>query len=281
MARSSGPKVSCHNTLPPLPSDCLLPKFTIPRLSTEFDLDTAIHKFATDTFATDPFLGIPIEFADLAVYSFPPTENAYKEADLRYMPDLVDISQALSLPSAQAYVRARPDEPAKQKPAADPRLFYVRSPFFESDDDPQIREQIEAAFAGQPPSGRVCLIRRAPELRALQIRGAETINPLDRQKVLLLSHQKRFLKTVPRPDGLAEGEAVTAVRAYHVSLEQVRGKCYIKHDRDGSLCQLGVIDSRYSLKGLSKKEMEEEAVTATPVEFLQEGERGLGAELND
>jgi hypothetical protein len=275
MSRSSAPKVSCRNTLPPLPSDCLLPKFALPRLLTDFDLDSALHKFATDAFVTDPFLGIPVEFADLAVYAFPPTEDAYKEADLRYMPDLVDISQALSLPSAQAYARARPEETARQRPAADPRSFYARSPFFDADDDPQIREQIEAAFGGEAPPGRVCLIRRAPELRSLQIRGAETINPMDRRRVLLLSNQKKFLKTVARPAPGADGEPVAAARAYHVSLEQVRARCYIKWDADRSICQLGVIDSKYSLKALSKKEMEEEAVTATPVEFLQEGERGL------
>jgi hypothetical protein len=277
----SGPKISCRNTLPPLPSDCLLPKFAIPHLSTDFDLDASIHKFATDTFVPDPFLGIPVEFADLAIYSFPPTEDAYKEADLRYMPELVDSSQALALSTTQAYARARPDEPAKAKPTTDPRSFYVRSPFFETDDDPQIRDQLEAAFGGHVPPGRVCLIRRAPELRGLQIRGAETINPMDRRKVLLLSHQKKFLKTVAKPTGAEEGEAVRASRAYSVAVEQVSGRSYIQWNEDRSLCQLGVIDSKYSLKALSKKDMEEEAVTATPVEFLQEGEKGVAGEGND
>jgi hypothetical protein len=269
---SSARKATYRNALPPLPSDCILPKFEIPRLSTDFDLEAPIHKFAVETFVTDPFLGIPVEFADLAIYSFPPTSEAYREADVLYMPELVDNSQSFSLPNAPTYGRPRTEETAKAKPTADPRTFYVRSPFFETAEDSGIQEQLESAFGGRVPAGKVCLVKKARDLHALQLRGAEQINPTDGRKVLLLTQQKRYIKAVPRPVDGDESEPVMAVRAYHVTEDAVKQRCYIQWDPEREVCWMGKIDKRYALKAMSKKEMEEEEVTATPVLFLKEPE---------
>jgi hypothetical protein len=96
------------------------------------------------------------------------------------------------------YGHRRSEESVKRQPPVDLRSFDVRTPFLESRTGSRIQEQLEVAFGDCIPSGRMCLVRSEKDLQALQIHGAETINPIDRRKVLLLTQSTRFLKTVPR-----------------------------------------------------------------------------------
>jgi hypothetical protein len=61
-----------------------MPKFEIPQLSADFLLDSLIHEISTDFFVNDACLGVPIEFADLAIYSIPANEDDITETDLPY-----------------------------------------------------------------------------------------------------------------------------------------------------------------------------------------------------
>jgi hypothetical protein len=269
MIPSSQHRPQFRNSLPPLPSDCILPKYDVPHLSTEINLESAIHKFSVESFQSDPFLGIPVEFSDLAIYSFEQTGDAYRPTDLLYMPDLVDQSQVLAVPSASTHIRPRQEEPVKSASVADPRRFYVRSPFYNSDRDPHIQEQLQSAFGGRVPPGAVCLIKRAPDLRGLQIRGAEVVNPTDRRKLLLLAQQKRFLKTIVLRPEADPSEPIPVTRGYQVAENQVRQRCYIHWNPEKTVCSIGRIDKRYHLKALSNKEMEEEEATARSVILLR------------
>jgi hypothetical protein len=275
-----------QNELPPLPADCILPKFEIPRLSPEFSLEAEIHKLSTDSFVTDTFLGVPVEFADLAIYSIPAKNEDIREEDLRYVPDLVPTTSRLTVPAAQPFTRAPVEAPVKVK-QRDPSKLYRRSPFFSSRSDPEMEEQLKAAFANYPggvPRGEICLVRRAEPLMPIMLKSAETITAVDEasvqvgrdtevtvapesKRVLLMSRDTRFLKAVPTPwDGAPE--VVSATRAYQVTVEPVKGRGYYVWAEDGMACELGKVDAKYALKALSFKEQKEEQMTATPVRFV-------------
>jgi hypothetical protein len=136
----------------------------------------------------------------------------------------------------------------------------VRSPFLTSANDPQIEQQLNAAFGGRVPPGEVCLLRLTEGLNALQIRGSsETINPMDRRKVSCFHTRcdpSRW--SPPRRRGDRQ-------RAYQVAIEDVKSRCFLKWNEDRSECEIGGVESKCALKALSKKDMEEEAATATPV----------------
>lgn len=276
-----------QNELPPLPADCILPKFEIPRLSAEFSLDAEIHKLSTDSFVTDTFLGVPIEFADLAIYSIPAKEEDIREEDLRYVPDLVPTTSRLTVPTAQPFTRAPLEAPVKAK-QRDPSKIYRRSPFFSSRSDPEMEEQLKVAFANYPggvPRGKICLVRRAEPLMPIILKSAETITAVDEtsvqvgrdaevtvapesKRVLLMSRDKRFVKAVPTPREGAP-EVVSATRAYQVTVEPVKGRGYYCWAEDGLVCEFGKVDAKYALRALSLKEQKEEEMTATPVRFVE------------
>jgi hypothetical protein len=108
---ASRSKVEYQKELSSFPADCLMPKFEIPCLSADFSLDSQIQKMSADSFVTDACLGVPIEFADLAIYSIPAKEDDITETDLRYIPDLGESALHLTVPTAQVVARPTSGRP--------------------------------------------------------------------------------------------------------------------------------------------------------------------------
>jgi hypothetical protein len=261
-------KAILRNELPPLPADCLLPKFEVPRLSTDLLLDAPFYKSATQPLVTDPFLGVPIEFVDLSVYSQPVKDDDITESDLKYLPELAEHAQATSLIVPAARLSARPsqrhDDVTKAQHTTEARSRYLKSPFYDSLEHPAIHSQLESAFHGNVPPGAVSLIREGPPMKTLVIKGAESIDP---DATLLISRGRKFVKSIPRPEKDSR-EPVRAERAFQLAGGEVgRAKCYFHVEENGEVT-VGLIEEKLFLKPMAPREMKVEEMTATPVVFI-------------
>lgn len=258
-------KVQYHNHLPPLPADCLLPKFTVPHLSTEFNRDSPIHNHIPPNIITDALLGIPIEFADLGLYKSGQDLDII-QTDFMYVPELGAERQELVLPGPVAPVRQhhepRPQEAPKAAPA---KSKYLRSGFVQHADDKSIQEQLENAFDGNVPEGNVILVTRGHPLEAMSAQEM-----LDTNKTLLMSLRREFLKVVGEPtvDDIGDEVLPLPTRAFSVSGEESKStSVYFSYDGKGG-CQMGEI-KKFKLRPLTQKQMSMEEMTATPVKILR------------
>lgn len=266
-----------HNHLPPLPADCILPKFQVPKLSIEFNEKAEIHRRIPHNFLTGSLLGIPVEFGDLSVYTKKVDGDlGVTKEDMRYVPELAEGTTDLIIPSKPNLTVVRPPE-AVVKPTEnkDAELRYRKSPHFDSLEDDEIQEQLKCAFNGNVPKGHVSLVRKAPDLSAVMVKGAGTLDP---KMTLLLSMNKKYLKGVYEPgddddvSDVNDDEPIIPTRGYHVSGEKTATvRSYMYADEDGSY-NMGEVKVKYTLRGMPPKEARK-TITATPVIIRRGDER--------
>lgn len=256
-------KAPYQNQLHEIYSDCLLPKFTVPHLSTAFDPDSLIYQKQSAEFATNAVLGIDLSIDDMSQYwKNQDIKDEVVEEDLIYMPNLVRTeSKKLVMPTIAIKDGSNKQYNKEQKSKADEHTTYKKSPFFKNGkDDEAIKEQLANAFNNNVPDGEVHMVKKARVFSSFRIHGAENL-PLDVK--LFLSKDKRFIKYIPNEE--SGNEPVTPVRGYKVVNEPLPGTtCYYKVDENGDY-HIGIVNNNTKLRPLPAIEIKKEQMLSTPI----------------
>ena len=127
-----------QNQLHEIYSDCLLPKFTVPHLSTEFNPDSLIYQKQSVEFATNALLGMELSIDDMSEYwKKHDIKDEVIEDDIICMPNLVPTeSKNLVIPTMTIMDAPKnrvinDSQSSNQKDAP----VYKKSPFYKNGKD--------------------------------------------------------------------------------------------------------------------------------------------------
>ncbi|KAH0792729.1 hypothetical protein GPJ56_003352 [Histomonas meleagridis] len=272
MTRSN--KVVYQNQLHEIYADCLLPKFEVPHLSTEFNPNSAILQKSSNGFPTNSLLGVDLELADMSTYWQKTDSDEVFEEDFLYISDLVKRQSAIVMQATP--ITNKPDKndtlsPTKENRRSAPQ--YKKSPFYSSIEDPEIQEQLEIAFNGEVPPGTVHMIKKEEPLHSFLIRStAKTFRPND---LLMYSanKEKRFLKCIDSQQ-IESGNEIVANSSYQFLNETPHPRCYCFTDEEGNYHIGQIIND--GLKLIPRIDSKKDPLTATPIIFKKEEGEGKG-----
>ena len=264
-----------RNELPDMPADPLLPKFNIPQLSPKIMKDSKLYNDLWTNLTPDPFMGIPVEFSNLAIYNEQTSIEDFSNEDLKYM----EIASQNTIPQIKreldVAIHAKPrrelkksqDEPAK-------KTNYIKSEPITGIDDPQIKKQLAAAFGGEDkiPPGKVQLLKKAPQLERFTFIGSGYTPD---GKNILLESSRNVVNENTREYFIKEIQPLTdetehdPVNAFKETIQESSSRwaylVYPKEDEDSNHVKFGPSSRERSLRMMVPRDIKINQLTATPV----------------
>ena len=263
-----------RNELPDMPADPLLPKFNIPQLSSKIMKDSKLYNELKTNLTPDPFLGIPVEFSNLAIYNEQTSIEDFSNEDLKYM----EIASQNSIPQIQreseAAIHSKPRreikkaQEAKSKPTS-----YIKSEPITGPDDPQIQKQLAAAFGGEDkiPPGKVQLFKKAPELEKFSFVGSKSYTT-DGKNILLegwkridANHVERYIKEIQPLTDETEHDPINGFKETIETDVNWAYLVYPKEDDEDQYIKIGPSTRERRLQMMVPRDRKINELTATPV----------------
>lgn len=242
MAQQDRTKHIYHNEIPQMPADAIMPMFEIPTLSTDFTYDSPLYTQNSNALIGDRFLGVKVEFTDFSVYNENASADDFKDSEFAYLPHerLSTASIPQTIPREKAFNMHEKSHLHDEHKSS---THYLKSSTISSTDDPQINEQLKAAFGGNVPEGKVRLIKKNENLFKIQIIGSEYL-PSD--GLILESGKGQYVRVLPKDGGEPRS-------SYNVKTREEKWG-YFKEDEDGNFL-LAVSNDQMYAKRMTARNM--------------------------